>query len=560
LIESRRALVGIFLITAVGTVPRIASFHFNDVPHGDIYLNYAVAKSFHESGTLKIPIASVRPYPVDRFGFGHPLDQHGPLWPILGGLGVFLFGNPFVAFKVITLISGIALLPLTFVASRRVIGKEAALSAALLAALTYVLSDYSGNGSLYIVQACLYLIFLTLLQRPETTWRTLSLGAVMGTGFLLNHQAIVLVPTLLAAYSLQARPTRSPTHVKCAPWVSCLVALFLVAPWLVRNLLVFDSLHPSGYSHHLALKLGITRVVFWRGELVSQPDWSLTSPPDALLAIGTWVGRNSAYMLFRLLTLAPLISLLAPLTMWRVSRRHPGTRGLGPAGFAWLLAFHMVLSCLWPVFKFRYFVPMLPLICVLGVWGLTEVVPPRNFRAAFLATITAYTLVGLLTYSKVPQHTAYYDPNEIVVLRTGESDWQRRQRALIEAVNALENQPEGVVLSEVSAVYFTERPIVNRRGLSNVEFVRHVMKKHRVEFIVAPKATVSLYRDAAICKMLFENDLFATLRCEIDSTDPHPASGEVSAPEGEVSASATMAGLLPFCGVPSCSRERNSPV
>jgi hypothetical protein len=79
---SGRLLLGLLLLLAC--LPRLAAVRFNAWPHGDVLLDAAIVDSLVERGELKVPLVDVRFYPIGRFGFGYPPDQHPPLWPLLG--------------------------------------------------------------------------------------------------------------------------------------------------------------------------------------------------------------------------------------------------------------------------------------------------------------------------------------------------------------------------------------------------------------------------------------------------------------------------------------------
>ena len=193
----------LIMITLIGALLRLAAFIFNDLPHGDINLDYAAAWNLSTNGRLMLPFVAPRPYPSAQLGFGFPYEQHPPLWPILGYLGATITGNIYLAFKLITLVSGILLIPLSYVAFRKAFGDLPALFSSVLIAFTYVLIDFSGNGSLYILHAFLILVFVFLAGKPERPLNAILLGIVAGLAYLLNYQAIVVLGALIVVYLYQ---------------------------------------------------------------------------------------------------------------------------------------------------------------------------------------------------------------------------------------------------------------------------------------------------------------------------------------------------------------------
>ena len=163
---SRRTVPILILLTVVGGLWRLASFRFNVWPHGDVVIDAAISESVAWHGQLLVPFVDVRYYPIERFGFGYPLDQHPPLWPLLGVPLVWLTGDGYVALKLVSLAIGVALIPLAYVALRRHIGAGPALFASALTAGSFPLVDFSGNGSLWVLLAGWYLAWLWALPGP----------------------------------------------------------------------------------------------------------------------------------------------------------------------------------------------------------------------------------------------------------------------------------------------------------------------------------------------------------------------------------------------------------
>ena len=106
------------MITLIGALLRLAALIFNDLPRGVINLDYAAAWNLSTNGRLMLPFVAPRPYPSAQLGFGFPYEQP-PLAALLGYLGANITGNIYLAFKLITLVSGILLIPLSYVAFRK---------------------------------------------------------------------------------------------------------------------------------------------------------------------------------------------------------------------------------------------------------------------------------------------------------------------------------------------------------------------------------------------------------------------------------------------------------
>src|SRR5262249_45980373 len=63
------------------------------------------------------------------WGFAPPPARPPPLWPLLGAPLVWLVGDGYTALKLVSLVVGVGLIPLTYLAVRRHVGCRAALFA-----------------------------------------------------------------------------------------------------------------------------------------------------------------------------------------------------------------------------------------------------------------------------------------------------------------------------------------------------------------------------------------------------------------------------------------------
>ena len=74
-----------------------------------------------------------------------------------------------------------------------------------------------------------------------------------------------------------------------------------------------------------------------------------------------------------------------------------------------IFGFHILISAAWPVTKFRYFVPMLPLVFLAGSYWITGFVSSRRLK--LLAAGSSFALLILLsvfTYFSTPSRTYFY--------------------------------------------------------------------------------------------------------------------------------------------------------
>ena len=112
----------LIFITLIGAILRLFAYQYNDIPHGDINLDYAAGLSFLRTGELTLPLISARPYLEAQLENGIPLDQHAPLWAMMGGWSARFIGDVFTAFKLHSLCVGIIIIPISHLVFSRAFG------------------------------------------------------------------------------------------------------------------------------------------------------------------------------------------------------------------------------------------------------------------------------------------------------------------------------------------------------------------------------------------------------------------------------------------------------
>jgi len=506
-------LVILMAITIVGAFLRFLAFSNNDIPHGDIHLDYAVAWNLLKNGRLIIPFISAHTYPNTQIETGYPLDQHAPLWPILGGLGALLFGNIYKSFKLITLIFGILLIPLSYLAFYKAYGKLPALFSCVLISLTYILIDYSGNGSLYIIHAFLFILFVIAIK-TDNILNSILLGILIGVSYLLNYQALILSLALITVYI--AKYGVGNRLIEKLPFllVSLGSAFIVVSPWLIRNINVFGQpLYNVNYEYVIG-KLGVnSELTVVNGRMVLSWFWDEFSYTSIFGTLLKWVIRNLIYLSGRIIILAPIVSFFALLEIYHVFKHHQLHHiNEGALSVLVLLIFHIIISCLWPVFKFRYFVPLLPLLIGMGVYGIFRTFRQKK-RLILILTLVVFSfiVVDVITYLRVPSHTNYYDSNDLFRYRFGEADWQIRERLLIGATSALDDESPGSIIGSVEIFYYTHRPLVIATGISDQKLIRFLVEKHDVKYIIDDTKRESFYQEFLDVDVIYQNDGYVLL-------------------------------------------------
>jgi 4-amino-4-deoxy-L-arabinose transferase-like glycosyltransferase len=509
----------IFLVvfTLVGLSLRLSSFFLNDLPHGDINLDYAAAWSFRQNGRLMIPVVAPHPYPTDDVEIGYPLEQHAPLWPLMGAIGSFIFGDIFTTFKIFTLIFGSLLIPVSYFAFRRLIGQKPALMTSLIVACTYILIDYSGNGSLYIFHALIFLLFIFFSYEPERMHNAIILGILAGTAYLINYQAAILLAVLVALYIIRYQQTKRLKASILALGVSFGVSFIVISPWLFRNFQAFGSPFYSANFSYLLSNLGVPRrLTFGNAGLVYESMWSqypINTLPQTFLA---WFLRNGVYFFIRILILAPVISVFAFLLVVSLIRRKHHAVYVGTFwSTVLLLALHLLISCVWPVFKFRYFVPLMPLIIALGCFGIFSQIRRNDVRNGFIIlSILSLMAVDGLTYVRVPSHTNYYDSNELAHWRTGEAEWQKQIRSMQLAAQELDFYESGTVIADIPVFYFTHQPIIRAVDITDQDILRALVKEYNVRYVLDVVEKQDFFANALQGKLIYANDAYMLMKID----------------------------------------------
>jgi mannosyltransferase len=178
----------------------------------------------------------------------HLLRQDGspPLYYMLLGIWVRLFGDSEAATHTLSLVFGLACVPLAFCATRAVFGRPAALAATVLASLDPFLTYYAQETRMYELEALLSLVvawsYVEGILRGRRAWTPVF---VVSTALLAysHNWGLLLCIGLAAATVAFARDrlrlfgvAAAGIVVLYAPWVPTLLsqARHTGAPWSTR--------------------------------------------------------------------------------------------------------------------------------------------------------------------------------------------------------------------------------------------------------------------------------------------------------------------------------------
>lgn len=372
--SSRQLLIAAMVI---GLVLRLASMEANiDFPHGDVNLDAATAKSLASGRGFWTPWEEGTAFRPDEIGlatetFGHPADQHGPLWPLLGApLSWLTGGNAVLALQIASLLAGMALIPLVFKAIVN-INERAAVWSAWTVAVLLPLVDYSANGSLYIAQTAGIFALIAFSRELEKAREALIAGAILGLLFLLNYQCIVIIPAFVGAV-IFARGIRGALRPVAIAAVACLL---VTIPWFIRNQIVFGSpFYNTNFEfvvHQLTSSTGLSKhAVDTSGERVLLT--STATAADLWEGVKAWAPDNALHWIVTIHLALPLLTLFALGGFARLlTIRRDGARTFagGMIVFSFIALF--IISSLWPTPKARYLVPLIALAGAAGMLELT---------------------------------------------------------------------------------------------------------------------------------------------------------------------------------------------
>lgn len=384
----------------LGCLARLLSLGWHEHPRGDVQLDVGVTRSLvagegFRSGFERGTALALDALPVPARDVA---DQHAPLWPLVGAALSAVTGSAFWGLKLGSLLCGLALLALVWSTAEALLrGLPSAPRglpglAAALVALSFVMVDFSGNGSLYTSQACAVLLLVRLLGAERPSW--LKLGAVLGAALLLNHQALVLLPVPLIVLTLTAAPGARARAIAVGA-AAALLALALFAPWAARNAQVFGSPFYSANVFYPLSKAGVTPSVALEEGL---PVARFATPPLTtwLRAELRWLPRNALFLFSTGLMLWPGLLALVAAGALPLLRRAWTARDRALLAVFGCAAVLLAIGVGWPDLKLRYLVPVTPLIVLLGVRLLAQP-PTRGERWGALAVAALWVAAVLGT-------------------------------------------------------------------------------------------------------------------------------------------------------------------
>jgi 4-amino-4-deoxy-L-arabinose transferase-like glycosyltransferase len=227
----RRTSIALPLILAVALVVRVAAIVAT--PH------FAPIFDAHDYDRHALSIAHGHGYPDSLFRPGAPTAFRPPLYPVLLA-GVYALGRSWTAGRLLGALLGVAAVALVFLIATRLWGRRVGLVSAALAAVFPPLVLYSASllSEPLFILLVLAALFATLEYRRTHRMRwAVGAGVLCGLGALTRGNGALLVIGAGGGAWI-ARPRFSRAGL-AAPAVVVLAAVVTIAPWVIRNTIVF---------------------------------------------------------------------------------------------------------------------------------------------------------------------------------------------------------------------------------------------------------------------------------------------------------------------------------
>jgi hypothetical protein len=196
--------------------------------------------SAHEIGTLGVETDFYGSYEpqarriLDGQTYTYRLNPPGYMI-VLAGMSLLTGGDFFLAGKLLSVISAVLLVGLTYLLGRTLVGHAVALGAALLSLIAII--PFSFIAATDLVGAATMVAAIWMIVRPSRRWivGAVLAGALAGVAFLIRQNAIFLVVGGAACLFFLA-----PPHLSRRARVAGIAAfagawLLVTGPWLVWN-------------------------------------------------------------------------------------------------------------------------------------------------------------------------------------------------------------------------------------------------------------------------------------------------------------------------------------
>jgi len=327
------------------------------------------------------------------------VDIHPPLYVVFMHYWNSLFGDGEWSMRLPALIVGLASIPMTFVAGRRLVGDTAALWAAALLTLSPAHVWYSAEARLYSLLVFSTLLLVYTFQRllddsEQPTWRLWLLHLANLAVMLSLHYYLALYVVLLAALAPVAARGLQGQANRILIWHG--IGLILLAAFILAKQYLGEFETSQDYLRRMSASTMFDLLFAWT--------WS----GNTLRADGSSIGLACAWT-FQIIAMA--LTAIGLGQLWRQRAERPF--GLAVPLYALTIPVFLLVSAwvgLGNTYIERSCLPSLPFLLLIGGAGLASL--PRRIHLAAggaVLLLTAAALVAMFGYRQT--HWTVYKPN-----------------------------------------------------------------------------------------------------------------------------------------------------
>lgn len=405
--SQNKKIILLFLILAIGVFMRWQAVSWNKYIHGDVSQYSEVSESLAKRHDTKMNYKEGEPYFYSVKEKGGKFYDMYPLLPFLGSGLVKIMGiSGYAAIKIWSFIGGVLVLILTYFLGKKIGGDKVGLLSLTFASFSYLLIDFSGNGSIYSLQTAFYLAFIILLLNIKKLSDNVLLGIVIGFAVLTNYQSIILIPV----YFIFLLVLFKKDFVKILKWffVGFIPAALVYLPWGVRNYLLFhDPFFTITFSYYWQ-KLGLEKII--TGDVFSYAP----KPRDYFEVVKRtaffWFPHNLYFINRKLFIFAPISYILFLFSAIEIFFINSFEKIKNLIPIFLIIIFHIISGAIVPIFETRHFVPLMPFLFILASWYIFNFVSSHTLqKTIWISAVSATVIFSVLTYFSTPVHTYYYD-------------------------------------------------------------------------------------------------------------------------------------------------------
>ena len=190
---------------------------------------------------------------ADGVGFGEPIQWltegrfvpsaiHPPLFTLWLTPASLLGGRGYLSHKTMAALAGVAVIVVAALLARRLAGDRAGVAATVLVAIypnLFIIDGSLWPEGLYTAMVGLALVLAYRWKDRPSYLRAGLVGAAVGGAILTRGEAILLLPLLCLPLAISGRRLTPRWWLHAA--LMGVVALGLLAPWTIRNLVQFEE-------------------------------------------------------------------------------------------------------------------------------------------------------------------------------------------------------------------------------------------------------------------------------------------------------------------------------